>query len=124
MQWLAIISIILFLLVIILFFLYNSTRKKLIELEEIHHQVQFDLRSTRVKHGKSWEHFVPFMENYPGDKDNSVFIGMPIDFISFGEDSVKFIEVKTGSSKLNKKQKHIKELIEDKKVEWHELEYE
>jgi len=87
-------------------------------------QLLFDNKSMSIKHGYQFESFVPFMENYPGEKENTVFIGRPIDFISFDHVSIKFIEVKTGKGVLNEKQKMIKELIEDKKVEWFELRFE
>jgi len=48
---------------------------------------------------------------------------MPIDGISFDDDSIKFIEIKTGTSQLNKKQRKIRDLIKNKKVEWHELRF-
>ena len=51
-------------------------------------------------------------------------MGRPVDFISFDSDSIKFIEVKTGKSVLNEKQKMIKSLVMDGKVEWHELRFE
>jgi len=54
--------------------------------------------------------------------DEMVFIGSPIDLISFKnidtkEDiSIDFLEIKTGNSSLNKKQKLIKEAILYKRV--------
>ena len=77
-----------------------------------------------VKHGKHFESFVPFMENYPGNKENTVFLGNPIDFISFDDDSIKFIEVKTGKSMLSEKQKKVREMVEAKKIKWYELRFE
>ena len=82
---------------------------------------QSSLKSAYVKFGKSFEHFVPFIKDFPADREKTVFLGMPIDFISFDEDSVKFIEVKTGQSQLSKKQKFIKKQIEDGKVEFKEV---
>lgn len=118
----------LFILLLLLFlalftYLYLSLRRKHSSLQQEFADLKSKFQSQSVKHGKSWEHFVPFMENYPGDRDSSVFLGMPIDYISFGGDKIKFIEVKTGQSRLNEKQKAIKKLVEEKKVEWHELNY-
>ncbi len=83
----------------------------------------FSLRSAYVRFGKSFEEFVPFCKDFPGDKEKTKFLGMPIDYICFDEDSIKFIEVKTGSSSLSNKQKKIKKMIEDGKVEFCEVRY-
>ncbi len=111
------------LIVLILLFMYLNLRKKFRKLNEVNEGLMFELRSTRVKHGKNWEHFIPFMEDFPGDKENAVFLGMPIDYISFDDETIKFIEVKTGKSTLNKKQRQIKDLVKNKKIEWYELKY-
>ena len=79
-------------------------------------------RSTNVSKGKIVDHFAPFM--LPGifDPDEMVFIGSPIDLISFtnidtkDDISIDFLEIKTGNASLNKKQKLIKEAIFNKRV--------
>lgn len=113
------------LLAIIFIYLYIVTKRELEELKKIHGELKFDYRSAVVKHGKNWENFVPFMPEFErvANKDNFVFLGMPIDGISFDEDAIKFIEIKTGKSNLSIKQKAIKRLVEDKKIRWHELRY-
>ncbi|MFH1592854.1 MAG: Holliday junction resolvase-like protein [Candidatus Woesearchaeota archaeon] len=116
--------LVLIILLIIFIYLYSRLRRKVFELKEGHERLKFDYKSMNVKHGKHFESFVPFMEDYPGEKENTVFLGNPIDFISFDDDSVKFIEVKTGKSGLNEKQKQVKRLIESGKVEWFELRFE
>ena len=56
------------------------------------------------------------------------FLGNPIDFIGFngldveGEINIKFIEIKTGKSRLTKNEKRIKEAVEAKRVEWQTIE--
>ena len=121
----TIITVILGILVITFFLLWLSAMGKLRSLHQDFGQLKHDHRSVFVKHGKAWENFVPFMPGFEkvANKDNAVFIGMPIDFISFDDDAVKFIEVKTGKAKLSYNQQRIRKLIEDKKVEWHELRY-
>ena len=86
-------------------------------------EIEFSYRSMHVKHGKNWEHFAPFMDKFPGNKENFRFIGNPIDGVIFDSDGIKFVEVKTGTSSLSQKQKAIKNLIENKQVSWHELAY-
>ncbi|HLD02250.1 MAG TPA: Holliday junction resolvase-like protein [Candidatus Nanoarchaeia archaeon] len=83
----------------------------------------FDYRSMYVKHGKNWENFAPFMKEFPGKKENFRFIGNPIDGIVFDEDEIKFVEIKTGKSNLNEKQKSIKSLVDNKKISFHELRF-
>ena len=111
-------------LVVILFLLYFSKKKRCLILEEKFLELDHKYKSMGVKHGNQFESFVPFMDNYPGEKENTVFLGRPVDFISFDKDSVKFIEVKTGKSGLNENQKRIKDLIQGKKVKWYEMRFE
>ena len=47
-----------------------------------------------------------------------VAVKATIDGINFEDDKVVFIEFKTGNSNLSNKQKRIKNLVENKKVEW------
>ena len=93
------------------------------ELQEQLRQSQSSLHSAFVKFGKSFEHFVPFTKDFPSDKEKTVFLGMPIDFISFDQDTIKFIEVKTGNSQLSPKQKYIQQQIKNGHVEFKELRY-
>ena len=52
------------------------------------------------------------------------FLGNPIDFIGFkgldgkGDVDIKFIEVKSGKSKLNQNQKRVKDAVVAKRIEW------
>lgn len=83
-----------------------------------------ELASIRVKHGQTWETFVPLMQTFEeqlGPKENAVFLGQPIDLIYFNNDEVIFVEVKTGNSKLSSRQRHIKSLIKGKKIRWMEV---
>jgi len=84
---------------------------------------EFNNKSLVVKHGKHWEQFTPFMNNFPGNKENFRFLGTPIDGVIFDDDEIKFVEIKTGTSRLSEKQQHIKNLVERKKVSWKELRY-
>jgi len=119
MTWLYILII----LLLLLFIFYY--RKKLNTFQKQLEELQFANRSQSVKHGKNWEHFVPFMKDFEeiADKNNFVFIGMPIDGIAFDEDAIKFIEIKTGKGQLSKKQRQVRDLVKEGKVEWVELKY-
>ena len=108
------ILIILIILTIILLVIIKNLSRKYLELKHKY-------KSTFVKHGKSFEQLFPFMRNYPYTYRNFRFIGDPIDGLSFEDNKIVFMEFKTGTSKLSEKQKKIKELIENKKVEWKEI---
>ena len=83
-------------------------------------------RSRAVSFGKTIEHYVPFMKNFPVDPKDVQFFGKPIDYIDFANRgsktkcSVHFIEVKSGNSNLKKKKKNIKDAILEGRVHWHE----
>ncbi len=84
-------------------------------------------RSGAVQWGKTIEHFVPFMSEFPVPPEDCTFLGMPIDYVGFTNTSSKtkcsvhFVEVKSGSSFLMGKQKNIKKAIEEGRVHWHEI---
>jgi len=84
-------------------------------------------RSAAVQWGKTIEHFVPFMEEFPIPAEDVVFLGMPIDSVGFTNTGSKtkcevhFVEVKSGSSFLMGKQKNIKKAIQEGRVHWHEV---
>jgi predicted Holliday junction resolvase-like endonuclease len=84
-------------------------------------------RSAAVQWGKTIEHFVPFMEEFPIPAEDVVFLGMPIDYVGFSNTGSKtkcevhFVEVKSGSSFLMGKQKNIKKAIQEGRVYWHEI---
>src|SRR5210317_1596270 len=84
-------------------------------------------RSGAVQWGKTIEHFVPFMSDFPVPAEDVVFLGMPIDYVAFKDTgsktkcSVHFVEVKSGNAFLMGKQKNIKKAIEEGRVYWHEI---
>ncbi len=83
--------------------------------------------SRRSLVGKFIERFIPFLKQMPFEPSDMHFIGSPIDYIVFEglhEDNVQkitFVEVKTGSSKLTKREKSLKEAVEKKKISWKEI---
>lgn len=95
--------------------------KKLRRLEEVFAELKHQKKSGEVLHGKSWEEFAPFMKHYPFDPKNFKFLGMPIDGISFEDDAIYFVEIKTGKSGLNMKQKQIRAQVEEGQVKWLEF---
>ncbi|MDO8556242.1 MAG: Holliday junction resolvase-like protein [Nanoarchaeota archaeon] len=110
------IVILLFIFTLTFYYLYTRQRQY---LEQLHS----DYRSMYVKHGKNWEHFAPFMNDFPGNKENFRFLGTPIDGVIFDDNQITFVEIKTGTSRLSEKQEKVKKLVEEKKVRWKELRY-
>jgi predicted Holliday junction resolvase-like endonuclease len=84
-------------------------------------------RSARTLSGKTLERFVPFLEKFSYDAHDVRWLGDPIDLIIFdgyaekNPKKIVFCEVKSGESKLTDGQKKIKELVENRKVEWEEF---
>ncbi len=106
---------------ILIYFLYRRVLLLQQQLEE----VQFSYQSANVKHGKRWEQFAPFMDSFSqvANKENFSFLGMPIDGVCFDDDAIKFIEFKTGLSKLSSKQQQIKHQVDNKQIKWIELRF-
>jgi predicted Holliday junction resolvase-like endonuclease len=75
-------------------------------------------KSSEVRTGKITEQISPFLKDYPLDPRTARFIGDPIDFVHFDADKVTFVEVKSGKSQLNKRQRQIRALIKEGKVDF------
>lgn len=79
-------------------------------------------RSGSVSKGKVVEHFAPFIVNDVLNPNEIVFMGSPIDLISFTnidnekELSIDFLEIKSGNATLNKKQRLIRNALYARRV--------
>lgn len=78
-------------------------------------------QSLSTRYGQVAEQFLPFFHDYPYDPANFRFIGSPIDGLQFEEDRIVFLEFKTGKATLTERQKHIRTLVEKRKVEFEEI---
>lgn len=78
-------------------------------------------KSSEVRLGNIAEKLAPFLEDFPYDPEDAIFAGKPIDYIVFDDKAVVFVEIKSGNSQLSKKQRHIRDLIKDNRVEWKEI---
>lgn len=116
-----ILSLILVIICITLVLILKNLKYKYNLQERFNENLKYDYKSMNIKHGKSFENLFPFMNNYPYEPRNFRFIGDPIDGLSFEENKIVFMEFKTGLSRLSEKQKKIKELVENKKVEWKKI---
>lgn len=80
--------------------------------------------------GQVSEQVFPLLTNEIKNLSDARFIGDPVDYIVFdglSDESqqnpirIRFIEVKTGSSQLNRREEKVKDAILDKRVEWKEI---
>ena len=94
---------------------------KFLKESEDRKKVLSQKKSSEVRLGHIAETLAPFLDQFDFDPETCTFLGKPIDYISFNNDGITLIEVKSGDSQLSQKQKHIKQLIEDKKVFWKEV---
>ena len=126
------------LLILVGVYLYSRKKIKQLQVQLKDTEVQFERergeirvdakkRSGAVQWGKTIEHFVPFMTEFPVPPEDVVFLGMPIDYVGFSDTgsktkcSVHFVEVKSGNAFLMGKQKNIKKAIQEGRVYWHEI---
>jgi len=100
----------------LVFFLFS----RLNFLERRFDELKFKKSSQSVRYGKMTEQFIPFTKDFPFDPDNFRFLGNPIDGVVFEEDKIVFAEFKTASSQLSEKQRKIRDLVKDKRIEWFE----
>jgi predicted Holliday junction resolvase-like endonuclease len=83
-------------------------------------------RSRSVLSGMFAEQLAPYLRDFPFSPTEAKFIGAPIDFLVFkGMDAqhieeVIFVEVKSGSARLNHNEHSLKDAIDNKRVRWHE----
>ena len=112
LEWQIIIA--LAILVTLFFFLWRRAQRRLSE-------VSFAKQSLSTKYGKMTEQFLPFLADYPYDPQLFRFLGTPIDGIQFTDDKVVFIEFKTATSHMSTQQRRVRELVQQKKVDFEEI---
>lgn len=82
-------------------------------------------RSRAVLGGQAAEQVAPFLPGFPCNPADVRFIGKPVDFIGFpgaaeGKpvSEILFIEVKTGSSALSKREREIRDAVACRRVRY------
>lgn len=82
-------------------------------------------RSKAVISGQVIEQIAPLLPDFPCSPADAKFLGQPIDYVAFVSDKtnglideVLFIEVKTGSSNLSKREKSLKKAVERGRVRY------
>ena len=98
-----------------------ETQEKLKEETKQRKKVLSQKKSSEVRLGHIAETLAPFLDQFDFEPERCSFLGQPIDYVSFGDDEITFIEVKSGNSQLSQKQKHIKHLVEQKLISWKEI---
>ena len=87
-------------------------------IENENRQIKSRSKSTEVRTGAIMERASPFLDIFGENPENIRHLGGEVDYIVFNEDSIVFVEVKTGKSRLSKRQSRIKRLVEEGKVEF------
>ena len=87
-----------------------TVEKNLEEETESRKKTLSQKKSSEVRLGHIAETLAPFLDQFDFDPENCVFLGKPIDYISFDDDAVTLIEVKSGKSQLNVPSKDILEI--------------
>lgn len=104
----------------------ESLKQKFIEEEKQIRKGSLDA-SRRTLIGKYLEKMVPFISSAGYNPADMQFLGNPVDYVIFKGlendkvEKIVFLEVKNNSSKLTKREKSVKEAVENKKVEYEEL---
>lgn len=82
-------------------------------------------RSRSVLTGQISEQIAPFLPDFPCNPADVRFVGKPVDFVGFSGitdrdtvDEILLIEVKTGKSMLNKREKEVKKAIKEGRVRY------
>ena len=117
-----ILSITILLILIILFLSQSYYKNKISTLQKNLTKTTSDKISLSTKYGQISEEFFPLEQSYPYNSKDFKFLGNPIDGIQFNEDKIILVEFKTNNSKLSTKQRHIRNLINNKQVEFELIE--
>ncbi len=114
--------------IIILYLLWNIIKMKLGHKDAIKDaRKDTAARQRSIIKGDISEIIAPWSIQSVNSVKELNFIGSPIDFVGFkgldgdGEIEIKFIEVKSGKSKLNKNQRRIRDAVIAKRIEWIEV---
>jgi len=99
----------------------DTLEKNLQDETEKRKKVLSQKKSGEVRLGHIAETLAPFLDQFEFEPERCSFLGQPIDYISFGDDEITFIEVKSGNSQLSQKQRHIRDLVKQKAVSWKEI---
>ncbi|MHB8605473.1 MAG: Holliday junction resolvase-like protein [Thermoplasmatota archaeon] len=112
--WLVLLAVALAIVAVVLAYRLRGSRLEVA-------QVKSAKKSTEVRHGQVGESFAPWMKDWPLQPTTDFhFMGDPIDgvFFDFADSAIYLVEIKTGGSQLNDRQRAIKKMIEARRVGW------
>jgi len=117
-SWLGIIFIINIITIILSKFIskYNKLYAHNKSLIKSYNKVLHQKKSSEVRLGKIGENLAPFTKCWPWDPNDFRFLGSPIDGMQFTKDMIYLVEIKTGKSRLSKKQMRCRQLVSEGKV--------
>ena len=78
-------------------------------------------KSSEVRVGLISEQIAPFLDAWPFETKNFRFLGAPIDGVSFEDDNVILVEIKTGKASLSPKQRQIRKQVREGRVKFMEF---
>lgn len=110
------VAIVLFAILLFQMWVVGQHKKAIAILTQNLIDVQKSKKSSEVRLGKMAEHMAPFINGWPYDANNFRFLGSPVDGIQFTDNQIIFVEIKTGRSRLSKRQALFKKLVGEKKV--------
>lgn len=99
------------------FFIYRENNT----LREDYRKLLSQKKKSEVVTGQIAEKLAPFTDHFPYNPQDAQFLGNPIDYVVFEKEKISIVEIKSGRSRLTKKQRDIKTLIEKGKVEFVEI---
>lgn len=101
----------------------DSLQEKLDDERINNAEILSQKKSSETRLGMISEHLVPMLANFPYKPEDAHFLGQPVDYIIYDLDQAKivFLEVKSGNSKLSKRQKIIKNIIQQGRVFYEEI---
>ena len=73
-------------------------------------------QSQSTRYGQITEQFLPLVQSYPYDPKQFRFLGSPIDGVQFEDDKIILVEFKSGNSSLSRRQRQVRDLINQNKV--------
>lgn len=115
------VSVALIVAVLVLVFAIRYYHDKVGRLKRELREAGASRQSLATTYGRITEQWAPFLARYPHDPQRFRFIGGPIDGIQFEDDRIVFVEIKASRSSLTADQRRIRQLVEEKRVEWLEF---
>ncbi|MBO6177311.1 MAG: Holliday junction resolvase [Treponema sp.] len=113
-----------FIITAVVFFLLGKLVQKVKDVNLIKRERNDAVKRSRaVIGGQFGEQVAPYLPEFPCNPGDARFIGKPVDFIAFkgcaDKDEVEeilFVEVKSGSSTLSRRERQIKSAVEEGRV--------